>query len=144
MIETPIVLDTGPLGMITHPRKSMEIARWFETLLNAGAEVILPEIADYELRRSLIHTGRARSLDRLDDLKRSIRYEPLNTSLMLKAAELWAQLRTRGLATADEHALDGDVILAAQAMQLGGTIATENVKHLGRMVPALAWRDIVP
>jgi hypothetical protein len=54
---------------------------------------------------------------------------------MLLAAELWAQSRKAGKPTADPKALDGDVILAAQAklLESGGNpvvIATTNVGHL--------------
>jgi hypothetical protein len=39
--------------------------------------------------------------------------------------------------------LDGDVILAAQAQQVGAMVATENVAHLGLFVEAKSWRAIV-
>ena len=66
---------------------------------------------------------------------------------MLRAAELWAKARNDGLPTADNKALDADVILAAQA-QLYGTsgmvpvIATTNVGHLDRFARAALWEDI--
>ncbi len=66
---------------------------------------------------------------------------------MRKAAELWAQARQSGRQTAADPALDGDVILAAQALTLGlpqVVIATTNVGHLGRFVPAELWQNIIP
>lgn len=73
---------------------------------------------------------------------------PLTTQTMLKAAEFWAQVRKQGMPTADNKALDGDVILAAQAAMLendGHTviIATTNVNHLSRLANAKEWREIV-
>jgi len=44
--------------------------------------------------------------------------------------------------TADPKELDADVILAAQALESGGIVATENVGHLGRYVTAKSWREI--
>jgi len=44
--------------------------------------------------------------------------------------------------TADPKELDGDVILAAQALQVGGAIVTENVGHLAQFVEAKSWREI--
>ena len=41
-----IMLDTGPLGMITHPRPNPAIADWFKKLLQAGVSFLVPEIAD--------------------------------------------------------------------------------------------------
>ena len=62
---------------------------------------------------------------------------------MFRAAELWADARGRGEGTAAEPALDGDVILAAQAQETGGVVMTTNVKHLARFVKALSWKELV-
>jgi hypothetical protein len=43
--------------------------------------------------------------------------------------------------------LDADVVLAAQALTLGAApvvIATSNVGHLSRFVPAELWQNITP
>jgi len=66
---------------------------------------------------------------------------------MLYAARLWAEVRQGRQATADPKSLDGDVILAAQAMlqvQQGYEVivATTNVKHISRFVDARLWTDI--
>jgi hypothetical protein len=66
---------------------------------------------------------------------------------MLKAAELWAQVRQQGKPTADNQALDGDVILAAQATLIGSDehpsiVATSNAKHLSLFIDAKNWQDI--
>ncbi len=75
-----IVLDTGPLGKISHPRPNREIANWLERLLREGAIIYIPEIADYEVRRELIRAGLQESVNRLDRLKHPARDA---------AAELW-------------------------------------------------------
>jgi hypothetical protein len=72
---------------------------------------------------------------------------PISTPLMLQAAQLWADARNAGVTTADRHALDGDVIVAAQAVLLAKTgmnvvIATDNVSHLSRFTAAARWQDI--
>ncbi len=137
-----ILLDAGPLGKIAHPRPHPEIIKWFKQLLQSGVEVILPEIADYEVRRGLLHARLSKSVARLDQLKATLTYLPLNTATMLHAAELWAEARWRGRPTADPKELDGDVILAALALQVDGIIATENVGHLSLFVEAKHWREI--
>lgn len=68
---------------------------------------------------------------------------------MLHAAELWAQARNAGIVTADIHALDGDVIAAAQALSLGFSaseyvVATSNIKHISRFASADLWTNINP
>ncbi len=100
-VASRIVLDTGPLGKISHPRPNREIANWLERLLREGAIIYIPEIADYEVRRELIRAGLQESVNRLDRLKSVLNYLPINTDVMLKAAQLWAQARNRGTPTAD-------------------------------------------
>lgn len=68
---------------------------------------------------------------------------------MLTAAELWADVRKRGLPTGTDRELDVDMILAAQARVLeasgdGVIVATTNPRHLSRMVDARIWQEIEP
>jgi predicted nucleic acid-binding protein len=104
--------------------------------------VIIPEIADYELRRNLLLEGLGSSLKRLDELKDLLLYMPLTTRIMNKAAEFWAVARKQGKPCAAPDALDGDAILAAQAYEAGAVIATENVDHFSWLVEAKHWREI--
>jgi predicted nucleic acid-binding protein len=113
-------------------------------MLAADSTVYLPEIADYEVRRSFLLEGLLASIRRLDLLKANLTYLPLSTSMMLKAAELWADARRRGVPTADPKELDADAILAAQALAVGGVVVTENVGHLARFVEARDWTEITP
>lgn len=140
-----VVLDTGPLGRVSNPRASdlnLACHQWLQSLLRQDIPVFIPEIADYEVRRELLRARKLRGLARLDLLKDTLEYLPLTTPVMLRAAELWAQVRQQGYPTADPQALDGDVILAAQALTLHGTVATDNVGHLGRFVDARPWREV--
>ena len=144
-----VFLDTGVLGFLTNPTNSAEpteCKQWLDGILASGAEVRVPEVADHELRRELIRNNTDKALARLDDLGQALGYVALSTLMMRRAAEFWADARNAGLPTAADHALDGDVILAAQvAISSAGqdpVIATTNVKHLGRFVAARLWRDI--
>lgn len=116
--------------MLAHPKPNPEFALWFDDLLASGAVVLHAEIADYEVRRNLLLTGLTESLKRLDELKQLLLYLPLRTEDMLLAAQFWAESRKRGRPTADPKELNGDVILAAQALRSGATIVTDNVGHL--------------
>ena len=106
----------------------------------------MPEVADYEIRRELLRAGKQLGIARLDELCSGFFYAPLTTTLMRTAAGLWADARNSGLPTANDSALDGDVILAAQALALAKdqavVVATTNTKHLERYVDAKHWRDI--
>ena len=146
-----IVLDSGPLGLVTNPGGSKEAAACGQWLLNAaagGATVMVPEIADYEVRRELLRARRTAGIARLDALIAQIeylQYLPITTAAMRQAAAFWAEARQQGRPTAADPALDGDVILAAQAATLGRVgvvVATTNARHLSRFVPAELWSDI--
>jgi predicted nucleic acid-binding protein len=146
-----IILDSGPLGMVTNPRASgltLDCQLWLDRQIQARSIILIPEIADYEVRRELIRAGRLRGVRQLDQLKAALEYIPLTTEMMVKAAELWAEVRQQGLPTADPNALDGDVILAAQTLitrqqrQQEIIIATTNVGHLSRFTIAQDWQAI--
>jgi predicted nucleic acid-binding protein len=145
-----ILLDSGPLGMVTNPKaKGLPLAcqQWLKTLLKRGERFAIPEIADYEVRRELLRADLLKSVRRLDHLTQTLEYIPIQTDTMLLAANLWAEVRKIGQPTADSKALDGDVILAAQAQILANEIteviiATTNVGHLSRFATALNWQDI--
>ncbi len=141
-----VLLDAGPLGMLSNPNASVanrECYRWMESLIVKGIQVCVPEITDFEVRRELLRANKLQGVARLDTVKNNVRYLPITTAVMLKAADLWAQARRSGLPTADPKALDCDVILASQALEVNGIVATDNVGHLGRFVEAKTWRDIV-
>jgi predicted nucleic acid-binding protein len=115
-----IVLDSGPLGMVTNPRATGETKacnRWLQTLLTKGVLVYVPEIADYEVRRELLRANKNEGIRRLDQLQQTIRYLPITTDVMRKAAEFWATVRKQGKSTADD-------------------------KHLSLFAQAKLWSDI--
>jgi hypothetical protein len=145
-----VLLDAGPLGMITNPKSSPEneaCKNWLSTLALGGAEVVIPEIADYEVRRELLRAEKDRGLGRLDALKGLLRYAPITTEIMIKAAEYWSTARKLGRQSADDASLDADMILAAQAGALARkdndtVIATTNVRHLALFSTARIWQEI--
>jgi predicted nucleic acid-binding protein len=141
------LLDAGPLGMITNPRSSPEneaCKNWVAGLVSKGTEVLIPEIADYEVRCELLRAGKDRGIGRLDALKSMLMYLPITTPAMLKAAEFWATARNVGRQSANDASLDADMILAAQAATLGvdAVIATTNVRHLALFSVARIWSEV--
>jgi predicted nucleic acid-binding protein len=144
-----VVLDSNVLGLVSNPNVSAEglaCKDWLNGLLQRETTVAIPEIVDYELRRELIRANKLRGLRSLDAFKLRFLYVPINTEMMLLAAQIWAQARQRGFPTASSESLDADVILAAQSLvvaeklDLDLTIATTNVRHLARLAPAKDWR----
>jgi predicted nucleic acid-binding protein len=123
--------------------------KWLALRAGEGVEIVIPEIVDYELRRELIRADKKASVSRLDTLVRhpSVTFLPLNSAAMILTAQLWADVRRQGKPTAPDDDLDVDVILSAQALIHCGpakqlVVATGNVGHLSRFVPADSWQNI--
>jgi hypothetical protein len=94
-----IILDTGPLGLVTNPRGSAEAIAcndWLQDHLAKGTRVVVPEIADYEVRRELLRANKRAGVQRLNTVKSILDYVPITTESMLLAAELWADARRQG------------------------------------------------
>ena len=150
--EMVIVLDSGPLGLLSNPGPrglSRTAHDWARRHVSSGARIVIPEIADYEVRRELVRASKTRGVERLDRLCGGLHYQPLTTAVMREAAELWARARNEGHPSAHDAALDGDVLLAAQARHLrlpmaddDIIVATTNVAHLERYVEASLWSAI--
>jgi predicted nucleic acid-binding protein len=136
------MLDAGPLGKLAHRNpRTADLAR-LNTLLDARIPVLVPEIVDYEIRRSLLLHNLIPSLRELDLLIETLIYVPLTTAAMHRAAQLWAAARRSGRPTADSKSLDCDVILAAQALEQGARVVTDNVTHLSRLAPVVRWSEL--
>ncbi len=147
-----VLLDSGPLGIASaRPGSPLpdQCRHWIDGLLARGVDVIVPEVADYEVRRELTRVGAHPSLHRLDQLVATGRlsYAPVTTADWRQAAVFWADARARGLPTASRGALDADVILAACATTIGRPgdtvlVATMNVGHLARYCDARTWTSV--
>jgi hypothetical protein len=98
-VSAAVILDSTPLGILCHPRQPPHVLacrQWVADLRAAGRRVIVPEIADYEVRRELIRLGSSVALTNLDGYGIQLEYLPLTTAAMRLAAELWAQARNAG------------------------------------------------
>jgi len=141
-----IVLDASVLGDLLNPTSTspqvVTVREWGLEMLGRGEEFVLPGVADHEVRRKLLHLGKAKSIRRLDDARRDWSFLPVTQGDVDLASELWADARRRGRPAAPDAALDGDMLLCAQTRRLservGGdvVVATTNVKHLEDFVDA--------
>jgi hypothetical protein len=147
-----VLLDSGPLGLACG-RPGVQAydhcRRWFRDLIARGVFVVVPEIADYEVRRELTRVGASESLRRLDELVTTggLFFAPVTTPEWRQAAFFWADARQKGKPTSHPHALDADVILAARAVTISQPgdqviVATNNVGHLARYCDARLWTTI--
>jgi hypothetical protein len=109
---------------LAHPRANPHRSLWLGRALARGPRILNPEIADYDVRRSLPLENLSKPLARLVQLKAALVCQPLHADAMLRAAELRAEMRRHGRhgrSAADPQALDGDVILAPRHCSLALT-----------------------
>jgi len=148
----PLLLDTNILGQMVKPvaEETWPVVTTIRRLVrDVRYQICFPEIADYELRRKLLHLAQhphqsrkwaREALQALYGLV-STDYIPITTETMRLAAKLWAQTRINGLPRGPDEELDVDVILAAQAQQAGGQIVTTNEKHFRDLAEIFDWRS---
>lgn len=154
-----IVLDTFPLSSTAKreppaggaPTTLDHCQDWIKACVRAGNRVVAPAIAYYEALRELERLNAVSQIARLRAFCHAVpgRYLPLTDADLDRAAVFWARARNAGRPTAAMEALDGDVILAAQALGMGVpvsdlVIATTNPAHLSQFVTAALWTDIAP
>jgi predicted nucleic acid-binding protein len=124
--------------------------QWIGDCEAAGHIVMVPAVTYYEVLRELELRDAQNQIARLKAFcLHPGRFIPLTTGHLEAAAQLWAKARKTGMSTADPQALDGDVILAAQALSLGlpvsdFIIATTNPGHISRFAPCDLWTNIEP
>lgn len=139
-----IIFDSDPAGLACHDPGNPEggdLRHWMIKEWTNGSTILIPAIIDYEVRRELIFKGLEDAVARLDALYDSemVKLLSVKDAAMRRAAQLWADARRKGEPTAHDHALDGDVILCAQAREYctdadDWLILTENVRHIARYV----------
>jgi hypothetical protein len=113
-----VLLDSAPLGLLTHPQRSeavVSITDWLSRCILSGHRIIVPAIVYYEVKRELLRAKKSIGTSRLDSFVAASpgRYLPLSDDALRLAADLWPRARQEGQPTADPLALDVDVILAA-------------------------------
>ena len=146
-----VFLDSGVLGLLTHPNKKgypLLCENWLYSLLAKGVYVVTSDVCDYEVRRSLLlesaRKSTTESLKSLDELREIIDFLKLETEVMFAASQVWMEARQRGKKTADDYSIDVDIIIVAHWRLLKKiypsrylVIATTNVKHLGEFAEGL-------
>jgi hypothetical protein len=83
-----LFLDSGPLGLLTHPQRSAEViavSEWLSQCLLHGSRVIVPAIVYYELKRELLRAKKTASVGRLDAFVAATaeRYLPLSDGALV-------------------------------------------------------------
>lgn len=148
MIGDLDILDFGPLGTAGNPGRGRDAERlraWIERESDGGSAVMVADVVVYEVRRELIRAGRGPGLRRLAEVMGGMERIPITETAWDRAAELWAEARRRGVATAKDDALDAALLIAAVAQLAAeagwnAVVVTGNPAHIGRFADVRDWR----
>jgi predicted nucleic acid-binding protein len=154
-----IILDTFPLSSTAkeEPRSGAAYTlldschQWVRDCVREGNSVFAPAICYYEALRELERLNATSQIARLRSFCSAFpgRFISITDADLDRAAKLWAKARNTGMPTASADALDADVVLAAQALNMEVStsdyiIATTNPGHLTQFVPCDLWTNINP
>lgn len=142
------LIDTNIITHILRPREEsngLALLNWLEEFSrNDEVKLFMPEVCYYEALRGHLYIKLKypsyKGLDELKELKDALEYLAMTTEMWMLAAKLWAERQFRG--TPVGKGIDGDTLLAAQAILAGCTIVTYNTRHFFNDVPTCTWQEL--
>jgi tRNA(fMet)-specific endonuclease VapC len=132
----PVLLDTDTLSEVMKGRDAhvREKARRY---LAAYGRFSFSIITRYEILRGLKAKAATRQLTAFEERCRQSTVLPLTDDIIIRAADIYADLRRQG------HLIsDADILVAATALAHRLTLVTENVAHFNRVSGLIieSWR----
>jgi hypothetical protein len=89
VVRHVVRVDAGPLGIATHPRRSRQriaCAPWIQAHVTHETRVMVPEMANDDVRRECLRANKVSGLTRLNALARLLAYLPISTAARHQAA----------------------------------------------------------
>ena len=127
------VLDTNMFTAIL--RKDAAVIDRTAEALAAGAEFILCPVVFYEIYRGLLYRDARRQLDFFLKYTATFHWDDVTHDDWWAAAQLWADLRRRGVQVAD-----ADLLIGTYATQRNASVVTDNEGHFAPLsVPTENW-----
>ncbi len=136
MAGPPILLDTDVLSAIM--RRNPKVLPRAKIYLSEHERFTVSVITRYEILRGLKTKGAIKQAVAFDQFCERNTILPLTDEIVVKAAEIYADLSNRGKLIGD-----ADIIIAASALVNGLYLVTNNLKHFKR-IPDLhieTWLD---
>lgn len=123
---TPTLLDTDTLTLF-HKKHPQVISRSAMHVKTFG-QLILSELSYYEVTRGLKAVGASAQLARFEQFCQAHRILPFSHAAAVLAADIWADLRQRGLLIGEV-----DILIAGIALAESLAVATHNTFHFSRI-----------
>lgn len=120
------LLDTDTISYIM--RRDPSVMARAREYRQAGQRYALSIVSRYEVLSGLMWRGAQRQLERFDRFCDLSDVLPLTEAVAVRAARIYADLRSRG-----EPLDDADILIASTAMVHGLVLVTNNERHFGRI-----------
>ena len=136
MAELAKLLDTSTLSEVMKKRDP-GVERRAREYLEAHGRFTFSILTRFEVLRGLYAKKAESQIERFESLCAMSEILPLTDPIVVKGAQIYAELRDRG-----RMIDDADILIAATAMVSGLSLVTENLAHFER-VPDLeceSWR----
>lgn len=135
-IERKTLLDTDTLSVIM--RRQPAVAQCAQRYLARHGRFSLSLITRYEILRGLYARNATTRLATFEHLCQHSDIIPLTDDIVVRAAEIHANLRQRG-----QMIGDADILIAATALENGWSVTTNNVRHFNRIegLNIINWLD---
>jgi tRNA(fMet)-specific endonuclease VapC len=123
---TPTLLDTDTLTLLHkhHPHVSLNAAAY----ISQFKQLTLTEFSYYEITRGLKAVRATTQLASFEQFCQAHRILPFSHPASVLAADIWADLKRRGLLIGEV-----DILIASIALNEGLAVATHNVSHFRRI-----------
>lgn len=126
MSSSQLVLDTDILSLLM--RKNSSVLAKAKEYISEHDRFTISIITRYEILRGLKAKGAQQQALRFEDFCSKNRVLPITDEVMLRAADVYADLYRRGELTGD-----ADILIAASALVNGCGIVTNNEAHFRRI-----------
>lgn len=126
MTPAKAVLDTDTLSALL--RRQAKAVAQAQVYVAVHGRFTFSIITRFEILRGLKVKGAARQLTAFEQLCSTSRILPLTDEIVVRAAEIYADLYRRG-----ELIGDADILIAASALEHGLGVITNNEGHFGRI-----------
>ena len=126
MSSSRLVLDTDILSLLM--RKNAAVLAEAGKYLSEHSQFTISIITRYEILRGLKAKGAIKQAERFEDFCLRNRVLPVDDSVIIQAANIYADLYQRG-----ELIADADILIAASAMANECGLVTNNETHFRRI-----------
>ncbi len=96
--------------------------------LDNGHKFIIPQMADYEIRRGLLAKGMRKKLREYMELRQNVPVGVFDENVWGKAIHIYASLSQNG-----KPIEDADILIAAYCLANSYCLITRNIKHFERI-----------